>query len=391
MVVNKKTAIVLLVLIIFYACSSKKVVPVPTEHPALIMASATTTGKTANAIPLVDKKYNNKAPLAALVNIPNYCDSSQSITLKHNAAIQIYGVGELVRPLALVSSPYFLKNDDLEFFFHPDGKDHRNYLFTWVEGYRGTANAKKSNITFSKTIDSAHYNGDFTITIPWNELGGAPPKEGVQLDFDFAAGDNDDGVRQKGKIAWHANTDPLTDHTYNYGKLILTGNDLPASKPGCIYSKYKNADSFPWNEIPATTIEKVIAGEIKDKNDCWALLKSCWDKRNIYFLVRVYDNYYSYEDRYISKAKEKTLKTLCDYGWIEDSKGRVVWAMNAMNTVHAGGGVKNRFADTVISLKAGSYVVKYTSDESHAYGHWDADPPLTPFYGIVVFQANQKK
>ncbi|WP_158085232.1 sugar-binding protein [Niastella vici] len=349
--------------------------------------ASTITGNTHNAIPLINKKYNNKPRLAALVNIPDYCDTMQSFTIKQDAAVQVYGVGELVRPLAQVRAPYFLKNDDLEFFFHPSQNDHRNYLFTAVEGFMGTSGAKKSAITFSKKIDSTNHTAEFLISIPWNELG-TQPKEGVEMDFDFAVGDNDDGIRQEGKIGWHTGTDPLVDHIYNYGKLRLTAKKDLSSQQDCIYSKYKTTDTLCWDNIPATAIEKVIAGEVKDKYDCGALLRSCWDKKNLYFLVRVYDFFIQYERRYISKEKVSTLKTLCDYGYIEDDKGRIVWAMSAMNTIHAGGCVKNRLADTVISLKAGTYTLKYSSDESHAYGHWDADPPLTPFYGIVLYQAN---
>lgn len=386
MVVSKKTVITLLTLALLNACRSKIIVPANGEQPALMMASTITTSTT-NAIPLINKKYNNSHPLAALVNIPNYCDTLQSFTIKQNATVQIYGVGELVRPLTQVRTPYFLKNDDLEFFFHPSDGDHRNYLFTAVEGFMETSGTKKSAVRFSKKIDSTNQTAEFLISIPWNELAGQA-KEGVQMDFDFAVGDNDDGIRQEGKIGWHTDTDPLVDHVYNYGKLLLTGKKGLPSNRDCIYSKYKTTDTLCWDNIPATAVEKVIAGEVKDKYDCGALLKSCWDKKNIYFLVRVYDFFIQYERRYISKAKVPTLKTLCDYGWIEDDKGHIVWAMNAMNTIHAGGCIKNRLADTVISLKAGTYTLKYSSDESHACGHWDADPPQTPFYGIVVYQAN---
>jgi hypothetical protein len=381
MVVNKCTTIALIALMALNACRP--------EHNDAAYTPPHTPVITPAAVKHISTNFTTP-PLAMLQNIPDYCDTAQSFVLQLNANVRIYGVGELVRPLALVEQPYYLKNDDLEFFFHSAGKDQRQFLFTWMEGYTGISNGKESQIFFSKKIDLGHGAVDFLISIPWNEVGCTRPKEGGQLDFDVAIGDNDDGVRQEGKIAWHTDTDPLLDPQFRYGKLVLSGNKEMAAQPGTVYSRYNNTDSIPWDAIAATTVEKVIAGEVKDKSDCYALIKSCWDKHRIYFKVRVNDSYSCWEERYISKEKAHTLKTLCDYGWIEDEKGQVVWAMNALNTAFGGGCVKNRLADTVLSLKAGTYTLKYSSDESHAYGHWDAAPPLTPFYGIAVYPESLK-
>ncbi len=75
-----------------------------------------------------------------------------------------------------------------------------------------------------------------------------------------------------------------------------------------------------------------------------------------------------------------------DHGWIEDSAGRRVWAMGRENLHHAGGAYKNRLADEVVSLPRGTYTLRYRSDDSHAYGRWNADPPRDQErYGITVF------
>jgi len=79
-------------------------------------------------------------------------------------------------------------------------------------------------------------------------------------------------------------------------------------------------------------------------------------------------------------------RTMSDYGTIVDARTRArVWTMDADRTRHAGGASKNRYIDEEISLPAGNYIVTYVTDDSHAYGDWNDDPPFDPeHYGIVV-------
>ena len=74
-----------------------------------------------------------------------------------------------------------------------------------------------------------------------------------------------------------------------------------------------------------------------------------------------------------------------DYGWIEDvDKGSRVWEMQEAKTTHAGGAGKNRKVDVVITLPAGNYKLRYKSDDSHAFDHWNSMPPDINFWGIAV-------
>jgi CubicO group peptidase (beta-lactamase class C family) len=76
-----------------------------------------------------------------------------------------------------------------------------------------------------------------------------------------------------------------------------------------------------------------------------------------------------------------------DYGWIEDvDKGSRVWEMQEPKTAHAGGAGKNRKIDAVITLPAGNYKLRYKSDDSHAFDHWNALPPDINFWGIAVYK-----
>jgi CubicO group peptidase (beta-lactamase class C family) len=76
-----------------------------------------------------------------------------------------------------------------------------------------------------------------------------------------------------------------------------------------------------------------------------------------------------------------------DYGWIEDAdKGVPVWQMQEPKTTHAGGAGKNRKVDVVLTLPAGNYKLRYKSDDSHAFGHWNSMPPDINFWGITVYK-----
>jgi hypothetical protein len=75
-----------------------------------------------------------------------------------------------------------------------------------------------------------------------------------------------------------------------------------------------------------------------------------------------------------------------DYGWIESAEtGKIVWQMQAGETVHAGGAGKNRKTDAVITLPAGRYKLRYRSDDSHSFDRWNALPPDINFWGIALY------
>jgi hypothetical protein len=88
--------------------------------------------------------------------------------------------------------------------------------------------------------------------------------------------------------------------------------------------------------------------------------------------------------------RDNNRRSMADYGSIIDARTRArVWTMDVSRTRHAGGASKNRFIDEVITLPAGSYIVNYVTDDSHAFGDWNDDAPFDPdHYGIVVSGAD---
>lgn len=90
---------------------------------------------------------------------------------------------------------------------------------------------------------------------------------------------------------------------------------------------------------------------------------------------------------HIKAIGEGTRGKMYDYGWIESQNTRKrVWEMDYELTVPAGGSRKNRMEDEVIELPAGKYKVYFVTDDSHAYGNWNAQKPDEPEnYGIQIF------
>ncbi|MEQ1506240.1 MAG: hypothetical protein ABMB14_28675, partial [Myxococcota bacterium] len=59
--------------------------------------------------------------------------------------------------------------------------------------------------------------------------------------------------------------------------------------------------------------------------------------------------------------------------------------MDPRRTRPAGGAGTNRAVDERLALPAGEDTVHYRSDDSHAYGSWNADPPDDPeAWGVTV-------
>lgn len=81
---------------------------------------------------------------------------------------------------------------------------------------------------------------------------------------------------------------------------------------------------------------------------------------------------------------------MADYGWLVDARSHdTVWEMEYGRTEHAGGAEKNRLAEEVVSLPAGSYVAHFSTDGSHAYGEWNSAAPFERTrWGITVRAAD---
>jgi hypothetical protein len=95
---------------------------------------------------------------------------------------------------------------------------------------------------------------------------------------------------------------------------------------------------------------------------------------------------------YAIGEQSNSRRIMADYAVILDAKTRTkVWTMNSDNSYHAGGASKNRYVDEIVPLPKGSYIVQYNTDDSHAYGDWNSDPPFDPeHYGVTIYGAGEK-
>jgi signal transduction histidine kinase/ligand-binding sensor domain-containing protein len=90
----------------------------------------------------------------------------------------------------------------------------------------------------------------------------------------------------------------------------------------------------------------------------------------------------------IISVGEGDSRGLFDYGWLENNNNDTIWtSQNFQKSFHAGGAEKNRMEIGHIKLSAGTYKLRYISDDSHSYGKWNADEPnLTTIYGITLLK-----
>ncbi len=79
---------------------------------------------------------------------------------------------------------------------------------------------------------------------------------------------------------------------------------------------------------------------------------------------------------------------MSDFGWIENTKGAVVWSSELIEeNYHLGGDNKNRLKVHVKRFTPGSYKLRYKSDDSHSYSSWNAEVPYdSSFWGIRIFE-----
>lgn len=87
---------------------------------------------------------------------------------------------------------------------------------------------------------------------------------------------------------------------------------------------------------------------------------------------------------------EKSDGIWVDFGWIVDQgTGKTVWTAADEKGLQAGGSTKNRMVDRLLKLPKGNYVLHYKSDDSHAYGAWNARIPWDPeHYGITLYKVD---
>ena len=172
-------------------------------------------------------------------------------------------------------------------------------------------------------------------------------------------------------------------------------------KPGNYLVYYKTDDSHSyqdWNANPPydPNFWGIVVKPASD-NFSWQQVEKFEDltQNAVVSITRVGD--YAYSEEYFKVLKPTRIRIFAlgegrygdmyDYGWITRANdGKLIWKMNYDETRHAGGSSKNRLFDGVISIKPGTYIVHYQTDDSHSYEEWNARPPQQPeMWGISIY------
>jgi len=323
-------------------------------------------------------KFNST--IACLINMPNYSRLEERFKIEKRTGIEVCVVGESLYGLANHEKGYYLKGEELELIIDPYlGKNEKSDTLVISQ----LLNVDSINTQYPGLFCNFKKNKEgyeIDLRIPWKDINIRDVKSGMVIPFDLMIADNDKDYIQKTKISLFSKLGKK-----NFGKLKLIGslNNISESSKYvyAVNSKTSKKDTTLLSRMKPYKLKKIFYGKVKDVFDLSAGTKFTWDKENLYLFVSVKDNYISPDPKSWGGGN-----VFLDYGWIEDSHGKKVWEMDILYSKWAGGACKNQYIDTLLNLEPGTYIVKYITDESHAYGQWDDMPPLTPFYGIKVFK-----
>lgn len=311
------------------------------------------------------------------VNSQEFIDT---LIVEQSGQFRVYSTAELNPEWANIDTAYLGKDDDVELFFRGFDNRIRRLVFPESAKKLDTMNVVTGNVTYRQYYDNAARKFIVDISIPHHYLIFGTNRS---VEFDIAIGDNDDGIRQKSKIAWASNKDPLKEDKI-HGLLVLSDSNQILHNKEMFFVRKTHSQNIDWSKEPKVYINKIVHGAINDDADLSAYFMALSNDTHLQIKIEINDS---------KNAKFKTEQLLqdnvyVDKGWIEDYKGKKIWWMDLAHSKPGGGARKNRYCDTSIFLSKGKYFVKYSSDESHAFQKWDAPSPDLNFWGIKVYPLN---
>lgn len=281
-------------------------------------------------------------------------------------------------------------------------KDRRKLFFTVAaekEAFRPLAQdplENKAVLSITQPRNSSFKSLNFRVTEPV-ELTVYCLGEGVPSSDEIADGGYIQDLRTRRKI-WELtmdNSDPAGGAEKNrrfFGKV-----QLPAGNYQLVYFTDDSHSYGRWNASPPYDPDfwgVTLLAEPSLKGQ-FTLTEPAKEPVIVQFL-RVGDNELLSSGFMLEKPMD--LRVYCigeyshgddafaDYGYIENAAThRRAWEMTYANTEPAGGAEKNRMFDGVVHFPPGKYLVRYVTDDSHSFGHWNSAPPYDQdHWGIVV-------
>ncbi len=201
----------------------------------------------------------------------------------------------------------------------------------------------------------------------------------------------------------YAGTQPAGGAAKN--RMVRQTLHLSAGRYVAYYVTDDSHDPFEWNAVPPFDPENYgLTLRVADAAARAAVHPFTWEPvpagQTIVSLTGVGDNDVRSEGFTLTRPMDLRIYAIGeganpdgqmdDYAWIVDAATRRrIWTMRYDDTEHAGGAQKNRLFDGTLHLDAGSYIVYYSSDGSHSFGHWnDAPPAEARYWGVSVFPAS---
>ncbi|WP_255563580.1 sugar-binding protein [Mucilaginibacter rivuli] len=336
-------------------------------------------------------------PLASIINPGNFSDSGKVFTIDKERTVNIFAVGEINNSLITGNHVKYIPFDRAELYFDlkndksrefRSGDDDRQFVLSYglpnIEGLNFVSDDVK--VEMNEPTPKQYV---FEMRLSWKSLGFVKPVVGRKIGFNSRIIDNDYPDERsdikfinRPKLINLFGTEANLFNPSLYGTLLLDGDVKSAVDKHVIASqkleinkpKIDGKKDMLWEQVMPVNINTVIKGKIEGQQDLNATIRSCWDSNYLYFLIEVTDD------------RKVFFNGLMDYGWIEDMKGNIKWLMSTVTAGYAGGAAKNQIIVSKLSLPPGKYKLRYITDESHAFGNWNAPPPITPFYGIAVYK-----
>lgn len=336
--------------------------------------------------PIVSQVYHGNEPIVQIINPVNFTTVAKPFSVSNDSQrVQIYAIGEILYSLDSIEKKNYLKGDEIKLSIqNRSDPEHTSCQSKYVFGYKETKKYRSSGIEFKWTSQLSNTQYCAELKLPLSIFSCGAPLDTSQIYLQFTIGDNDNGFVQQKELGWFPDTLCLS----SYGRLHFSKTNLNLrSIQACELTAYNGTPIVDghmddsWKFIPAVTATHTLRGKVKDIFDLSASVRAQWDDSFVYILIIVNDS----RQKHIPPKKEKEREIFVDYGWIENFNNEVVWMMEAQYSKHAGGGYKNQFIDTILWLPKGKYVLRYITDESHAYNEWQVAPPSTEFYGVAVY------
>jgi Carbohydrate family 9 binding domain-like len=331
--------------------------------------------------------YERKPVLAEIAYVPDNFKTSVPFSLARKTTLQIFSGGQIHPPYDAEANPW--ESDNIQFFINDHAGEKNNSfqnirLFMFNYGSDKIRYQQNDHYLIHSPQDGSYACFDPTDTsyriearIAWKAVSKAGHRPGRKILANVLLGDADvDELWRKSVLSWAVHPGESYADEKKYGKIVLAeksraGDDstvyaVRTSRPPVIDGKEEDL----WQQATWSQIHLPYIGSVTPRDNA-GRFKVLYDEDYLYLLFDITDN-----------VKSVLGIVTLDKCWIEDAAtGLPVWAMRGkFGPDYPGFSNRSR-----LTLPAGNYVLKYTSDKGHSYEHWYGKPPSNGIYGATIY------